>query len=87
MVGIHLNNNGIALNTKFFKEVMRLFNVREADLIACNRSKEAEAKGVAPNTGNFIDYNKWLRKYFTLSAPNINKEDSESPTSPLTPGN
>ena len=46
IVGIHLNNNGIALNTKFFKEVMTMFKVREEDLIACNRSKKAEAKGV-----------------------------------------
>jgi len=82
-VGIHLNNNGIALNTKFFKEVMELFEIKEADLIACNRSKLGDAKGEAPNTGNYIDYNKWLKKYFTLSAPTINQDDSPQ-LSPLT---
>ena len=56
MIGIHLNNNGITLNNQYFKEVMRLFNIREADLIACNRSKQADAKGEAPMTANFIDY-------------------------------
>ena len=43
IVGIHLNNNGITLNKKYFKEVMKLFDIRESDLIACNRSTEAEA--------------------------------------------
>jgi len=45
IVGIHLNNNGITLNNKYFKEVMRLFGIREVDLIASNRSKVADAKG------------------------------------------
>ena len=51
IVGIHLNNNGITLNNKYFKEVMRLFSIREADLVACNRSKIADAKGLPPTNG------------------------------------
>ena len=69
MIGIHLNNNGITLSKKYFKEVMRLFDIREADLIACNRSKEADAKGEPPITGECIDYYQYLRKYFTLASP------------------
>ena len=75
MVGIHFNNNGIAIETKFFKEVMKIFQIREEDLVACNRSREGESKGEAPGTGNFIDYQKYLRKYFNIATPTINEDE------------
>ena len=69
IVGIHLNNNGTALNANHFQQVMKLFDIREADLVACNRSKVAEAKGESPVTGQSIDYYQYLRPYFTLASP------------------
>ena len=91
MVGIHLNNNGIALNTNYFKEVMELFDIREADLVACNRSKQAEAKGEKPMNNKHQHYHTHLRKYFTLTSPDATNKDIESNsttpvnTRPITP--
>ena len=45
IIAIHLNNNGLALNTNYFKQIMKLFNIKEADLVACGRSQQQEALG------------------------------------------
>ena len=55
---------------------MILFNIRESDLIVCNRSKKADAKGEPPVTANFIDYKAFLSDYFTLATPK--DEDQEN---------
>ena len=66
LIGIHLSNNGIT-SSKNFSEMMRYYGITEEDLIACNRSKVADAKGELPNPAHLIDYDGLMRPYLTLS--------------------
>ena len=57
---------------------MELFDITEADLIVCNRSKEEDTRAQYPFGRQDIDYHQHLKKYFTIVSPDQEPSRSKS---------
>ena len=77
--GIHLNNNNI-IHSNYFTQVLDIFYLKSSDVVINHPPYKFNSKSNQSHNSHQqnIDYEKYLRPYYSVSAPQNSNNDEDN---------